>query len=64
MQVLNGDLIVSFLEISTTGNPVLLSILKQTGSLDRYKAVYSRHIALTTGEVVLSQSYGTCRGLI
>ena len=64
VQVLDGDLIVSFLETSMTGNPALLSILKRTGSLSQYKAVYSRHMALTTGDVALSQSYGICRGLL
>jgi hypothetical protein len=41
-----------------------LSIVKDSGSLDRYNAVYSRHSALTTGDLTLSQSYGTCRGLL
>ena len=64
VQVLNGELIVSFLELSQSGNPNLLSIFKGTGSLDRYKAVYSRHSALLTGDLTISQSYGTCRGLL
>lgn len=64
VQVLDGERIVSFLELSQTGNPNLLSIFKATGSLDRYKAVYSRHSALSTGDLTTSQSYGICRGML
>ncbi len=64
MQVLDGERIVSFLEVSQTGNPNLLSIFKGTGSLDHYKAVYSRHSAFSTGDLTTSQSYGICRGLL
>lgn len=64
VQVFDGKMIVSFLELSWTGNPNMLSIFKQTGSLNRYKAAYSRHSALTTGDLTISQSYGTCRGLV
>jgi len=63
VQVLSGEMTVSFLEQTQTGNVTMLSIFKRTGSIDRYKAVYSRHIALTTGDLTISQSYGTCRGL-
>ena len=62
--VFDGKMTVSFLEQSMTGNVNLLSIFKQTGSVSTYKAVYSRHSALTTGDLTTSQSYGTCRGLI
>jgi hypothetical protein len=64
VQVFDGEMTVSFLEQTMTGNVNLLSIFKRTGSVDRYRAVYSRHSALTTGDLTVSQSYGTCRGLI
>jgi hypothetical protein len=54
---------VSFLPHTNMGNVYVLSIFKRTGSISTYKAAYSRHIALTTGELTISQSYGTCRGL-
>ena len=63
VQVFNGEMTVSFLEQTQTGNINILSIFKKTGSIDRYKAAYSRHSALTTGDLTISQSYGTCRGL-
>lgn len=62
--VFDGEMTVSFLEQTMTGNVNILSIFKRTGSVDRYRAVYSRHSALTTGDLTVSQSYGMCRGLI
>jgi hypothetical protein len=59
-----GVMTVSFLEHTQSGNVNVLSIFKATGSIDRYKAAYSRHSALTTGDLTVSQSYGTCRGLL
>ena len=64
VQVFDGEMIVSFLEQTQTGNVNMLSIFKKTGSIDRYRAAYARHSALTTGDLTISQSYGTCRGLI
>lgn len=64
VQVFDGDMTVSFLEQTQTGNVNILSIFKKTGSIDRYKAAYSRHSALTTGDLTISQSYGACRGLL
>jgi len=55
---------VSFIETSLVGNVNMLSIFKETGSVATYKAAYSRHSALTTGDLTVSQSYGTCRGLL
>lgn len=62
--VIDGEMTVSFLERTQTGNVNLLSIFKKTGTVDRYKAAYSRHTWLTTGALTISQSYGTCRGLL
>ena len=62
--VFDGKMIVSFLEQSQTGNVNVLSIFKTTGSIDRYRSAYSRHSALTSGALTISQSYGTCRGLL
>lgn len=64
VQVFDEQVTVSFLELTQTGNLNLLSIFKRTGSLDRYRAASSRHSALTTGDLTISQSYGTCRGLL
>jgi hypothetical protein len=64
VQVLDGVQTVSFLEITQTGNVNVLSIFKRVGSVATYRAAYSRHAALTTGELTISQSYGTCRGLL
>ena len=64
VNVINGRMTASFIETSLVGNVNMLSIFKETGSLDRYKAAYSRHSALTTGDLTISQSYGTCRGLM
>jgi len=63
--VFDGPMTVSFLEEAPVGGNVnVLSIFKRTGSLATYRAVYSRHSALTTGDLTISQSYGTCRGLL
>ena len=64
VSVIDGRLLVTFIEVSLTGNVNILSIVKTTASLANYRAVYSRHSALTTGDVTISQSYGTCRGLL
>ena len=64
VSVIDGRLLVTFIEVSLTGNVNILSIVKTTASLVSYRAVYSRHSALTTGDVTISQSYGTCRGLL
>lgn len=64
VRVFDGEMTVSFLEQTQTGNVNILSIFKKTASIDRYKAAYSRHSALTTGDLTISQSYGTCRGLL
>jgi hypothetical protein len=63
VQVFDGSMTVSFLERTQTGNVNVLSIFKRTGAVDRYRAVFSRHSALTTGDLTISQSYGSCRGL-
>jgi hypothetical protein len=64
VSVIDGRLLVTFIEVTLTGNVNILSIFKTTGSLISYRAVYSRHSALTTGDVTISQSYGSCRGLL
>jgi hypothetical protein len=63
VQVLDGDQTISFLGMNK-GNVTVLSIFKRLGSISTYRAAYSRHLQLTTGEVTISQSYGLCRGLI
>lgn len=61
----DGPRTVTFVEEAPVGgNLNMLSIFKRTGSLANYRAVYSRHTALSTGDLVESQSYGTCRGLL
>ena len=62
--VFDGKLTIAFLELTQVGNVNLLSICKPTGSLATYRAAYSRHSQLTTGDRTVSQSYGTCRGLL
>ena len=64
VELIDGDRIVSFLERTSTGNINVLSIVKKAESVGVYPAVYSRHTAFLTGDVTLSQSYGTCRGLM
>jgi hypothetical protein len=64
VEVFDGEMTVSFLERTQTGNVNVLSIFKKTAAVDRYKAAYSRHTSLTTGDLTISQSYGTCRGLV
>ena len=64
--VFDGPTTVSFLEQATIGGNVnMLSIFKRTVTRgDIYKAVFSRHSVLTTGDLTVSQSYGTCRALL
>lgn len=62
--VINGSMTVSFVETTPSGNVNVLSIFKRTASIATYRAAYSRHSALTTGDLTISQSYGTCRGLL
>ena len=63
--VFDGPTAVSFLEEAPIGGNVnVLSIFKRSGSAAAYRAAYSRHTALTTGDITISQSYGVCRGLI
>ena len=62
--LIDGDHIVNFLERTGTGNLNVLSIIKAAKPLGEYPAVYSRHTAFSTGDVTLSQSYGTCQGLM
>jgi len=62
--VIAGDKVVSFIEITLSGNVNLLSIFKDTAELNLYKAAFSRHLALMTGDLIISQSYGTCRALL
>jgi hypothetical protein len=63
VQVIDGEMTTSFLEVTQTGNVNMLSIFKRTGSVITYRAAYSRHSAMTTGDLTISQSYGTCRAL-
>ena len=63
VRVFDGDLTVSFLGMNR-GNVAVLSIFKRPGSISTYRAAYSRHLQLATGDVTISQSYGLCRGLL
>jgi len=62
--VIQGQRTISFIETTMSGNVNILSIFKYTGSMATYKAVFSRHSSLTTGALTISQSYGTCKGLV
>jgi hypothetical protein len=64
VQVIDGKMTVSFLEVTETGNVAVLSIFKSTGSMGTYRAAYARHMSFTPGNLAISQSYGTCRGLL
>jgi hypothetical protein len=64
VRVFDGDMTITFLEQTMTGNVNVLSIFKRTAKIDTYKAVYSRHSAFTTGDLTMSQSYGACRALL
>jgi len=64
VSVINGDKTVSFIETTLSGNVNVLSIFKDTAKVNLYKAAFSRHSALTTGDLTISQSYGTCRALL
>ena len=65
LMVLDGPTAISFLEEAPIGGNVnVLTIVKATRQSNVYAAVYSRHSAFTTGHVTMSQSYGTCRGLM
>ena len=67
VQVIDGELAVSFIETTSVGGVVITSIFKatQTSPYGPYKAALSRHLAYTIdNQASATQYYGTCRGLI
>ena len=62
--VFDGSMTVSFLEQMMNGNVNLLTVFKSAQRLNTYRAVYSIHAAFTTGNLAMTQSYGTCRALL
>lgn len=62
--VISGEKTVSFIETTWSGNVNMLSIFKDKAKVNLYTAAFSRHSAMTTGDLTISQSYGTCRALL
>ena len=64
VQMVDGAFMISFVEVTRAGNVAVLSILKKEVASLRYEGVFSRHLRYSSGDSALSQSYGTCRGLL
>lgn len=68
VHVIDGDLGVTFIEVTSVGGVAVTTIFK--GASDgppvamSFRAVSSRHIARTLGGETASQHYGTCKALL
>lgn len=68
VEVIDGDLAVNFVEVTSVGGLAVTTVFKgaSEGSplLMNFRAVSSRHIARTLGGETASQHYGTCKALL
>lgn len=62
----DGRLAITFVEYTDVGGVITFTIFKQAAGVLNYRAVMSRHLAITIpeGSVTMTQHYGTCRGLL
>ena len=68
VRVIRGDRSSSFLQVSTSGDPILVTVFRTPRSraaqlADSYHAVISRHVALSAGGSRAVQVYGACKPL-
>jgi hypothetical protein len=66
VSVIDGDLAVTFVSVTVTGNVIINTIFKTNRSeFDQsLRIVTSRHIAQPIGGDIVGQYYGTCRALL
>jgi hypothetical protein len=61
--ILDGSMAASFFQTTPFGGVTITTVFKAPIQPSVYRAAMTRHLPLATGDVNVTQLYGTCRGL-